>query len=137
MVLRCATSMMPSQSAQLTHPLTHPPTYTCPTMQALDDRVMAAREAYLARRRAAGDPTDPFIEEERRQQKHAQHQPLSPAAQSVALAAAQQHHGGQQPAAGEVVGAGAAGVRRWPVCSDGCLLRLCSLQFRHLGPRTC
>lgn len=70
-----------------------------PRQQALEDRVGAARQAHLARRRAAGDPSDPFQDEERRQAQRAQHQPRGPAAQAAALQAAQQQHGGQQAAA--------------------------------------
>ncbi|EFN58397.1 hypothetical protein CHLNCDRAFT_56832 [Chlorella variabilis] len=71
--------------------------HTAARLQALDDRVAAAREAFLARRRAAGDSSDPFAEEERRQHKRSAHQPRSPAAQAAALQAAQQPHAAQQP----------------------------------------
>ncbi len=67
--------------------------------QALDDRVSAAREAYLARQRAAGNTRDPFAEEERRQAKLSEQQPRSPAAQAAALHAAQHQQLGGPAAA--------------------------------------
>lgn len=66
----------------------------------MDDRVGGAREAYLSRQRALGDGSDPFLAEARREQKHAEHQPRSPAAQAAALQAAQQQHGAQAMPAG-------------------------------------
>ncbi|PSC72685.1 Hydroxyproline-rich glyco family [Micractinium conductrix] len=71
--------------------------HTAARLQALDDRVSAARDSHLARRRAAADFSDPFAEEERRQAKHAEHQPRSPAAQAAVLQAAQQQHAAAAP----------------------------------------
>lgn len=67
--------------------------------QALDDRVSAAREAHLARRRAAGDASDPFAEEERRQARRSEQQPRSPAAHAAAVHAAQHQQPGSAAAA--------------------------------------
>ncbi|KAL4853430.1 ABC transporter G family member 7 [Chlorella vulgaris] len=77
--------------------------HTAARLQLLDDRVSAARDAYLARRRAAGDTCDPFAEEERRQQHRNKGQPRGPAAQAAALHAAQQPYAGQQLGAGHAV----------------------------------
>ncbi|KAL4432787.1 hypothetical protein ABPG77_008113 [Micractinium sp. CCAP 211/92] len=73
--------------------------HTAARLQALDDRVSAAREAYLARQRAAGNTRDPFAEEERRQAKLSEQQPRSPAAQAAALHAAQHQQLGGPAAA--------------------------------------
>lgn len=75
--------------------------HTAARLQALDDRVAGARDSHLARRRAGGDYSDPFAEEERRQAKRVEHQPRSPAAQAAALQAVQQQqHGGVAAAPG-------------------------------------
>ncbi|PRW18350.1 nuclear pore complex NUP58 [Chlorella sorokiniana] len=74
--------------------------HTAAKLQVMDDRVGGVREAYLSRQRALGDGSDPFLEEARRQQKRADAQPRSPAAQAAALQAAQQQHGAQPMPAG-------------------------------------
>lgn len=73
--------------------------HTAARLQALDDRVAVVRDSYLARQRAVGNTSDPFAEEERRQQRKADRQPRSPAAQAAALQVAQQQHGVQHMAA--------------------------------------